>query len=288
MKEKTIDKKIMSYGSVTLILSLIAIVLRTVCLFASYDAYIGYYKEGFFPSVLKAFLFISALYFVSAYFTVKDNVCCSNGRENNVALGIAGLVAAMAFSYSFGSAMADLHTDSVWYIMVFAVISILSAAYFMLKLFNPKSNTTHALMGFAVIIYCLFVVIVTYFDIFELLNGPNKIMTHLALLSVALFMLAEIRAYADKIKKGYYVATLCTATFFSGACSVPALIFHFASEFKNSYYVFHIVIAGVFVYMLVRLISFVIASVGSDGDGSEPIAEVICETQTSPTEEETE
>ena len=93
----------------------------------------------------------------------------------------------------------------------------------------------------------------------------------MALLSIALFMLAEIRAYADKPKRGYYVATLCTATFFSGACSVPALIFYFASEFKNNYYIFHIVIAGVFLYMIVRLISFVLASAnaGADEDTSE-------------------
>jgi len=258
MTEKTIDKKIMTYGSVTLILTFIAVVLRTVCFFVSYDAYIGYFKEGFLTSVMNAFLVVSAFYFVSARFTVKDSVLCSDGRGNNVPLRIASLIFAMALAYSFGNVIFQPAAGN-WYIMALAIVSILAASYFLVRFLDAKNNTLYALLGLSVALYCVIVVIITYFDVYELLNGPNKIMLQLALLSTALFMLAEIRAHADELKKGFYVATLCAATFFSGACSLPTLIF-FSSKnnFTNSYYVFHVVIAGAFIYLLVRLITFVL------------------------------
>ena len=263
MKEKTIDKKIMTYASATLILLVIAVVLRTVCLFVSFDAYIGYYKDGFLTTVLNTFLLLSALCFVSAFFTVKQDVSCSDGREKNTALKVASLLPAVALSYNVALAVSDVRTLTV-FTAIISLAAILSIISFFAKIFDLKGNTTHALLGFAVIIYCVAAVVNSYFDAYELFNGPNKIMMHLALLSVALFMLAEIRAYADKLKKGYYVATLCAATFFCGVCAIPTLIFYISSEFTNNYLVYHWVIAGFFAYLIVRLFSFVLSSAAAD------------------------
>ena len=260
MTKKPIDKKIMTYGSVTLILSILAIALRTVCLFTSYDAYIGYYKEGFITSALNAFLVISAIYFISARFTIKNDVYTASGKEINLFLRIAGLLVAATFFYTATSILSGQFAEGAWYVTTLAVVSFIASIYFILKFLDVKLDTAHGLLGFAVIIYCILVVLVTYFDILELLNGPNKIMVHLALISIALFMLAEIRAYVGEIEKGYYVASLCASTFFTGACSIPALIFYFSRDFENSYYIFHVVIAGMFLYLLARLISFVLAS----------------------------
>ncbi len=270
MKEMTIDKKIMTYGAVTLILTLVAIILRTVCLYFSFDSYIGYYKEGFLPSVLGAFCFLSALFFLGALFVVKSDVYTSDGRESNKAIRITSVIAAVAFCYvsimgiSSDAVISRLAiSESIEQILsaLFVTATAASSVYFIMNVAQLKNKTVHAVFGFGVAIFSVITVVVTYFDLYELLNGPNKITMHMALITCALFMLAEIRAYAGEIKKGYYVFSLTAATFFTGVSGVPSFIFYVTGGNATDYTLYHVLTVGLFLYFVARLVSFILASV---------------------------
>lgn len=260
MSEKNIDKKIMTYGSATLILSLFAIVLRTVCLYTSFDAYIGYYKEGFLTTVLRAFCVASAIFFVSAFFRVKDDTPFASGREQPRILGIVGIVTCcvllLASLMSFSGSL--IVPDAKWGIVI-AVLGILGGAYFLLQAMGA-SRALYAPFGFAIIVYCVLVVFVSYFDLYELMNGPNKVTMHMSYIASTLFILAEIRASLSEIKKGFYLASLCAATFFCGVASVPVLIFYTSSGIDNRYIWAHVVLLGFFLYFVARLICVVLNS----------------------------
>ncbi len=258
-RNEYIDKKIMTYSAVSLALTFIAIVLRCICLVFFYDAGIGYYNEGILPSMLGALCFVSALFFASAIFKVGDDTKCSDGKEQGTLIKVVSCVAAIAFLpfVLFGISFENNILLSA--VTLLAVVA--SIVYFLANIFFPKAGSEpQALCGFGVVAFAIITIVVTNFDYYELLNGPNKINLHLALLSVMLFVLAEIRAFAGVMRKGYYIFTLTAATFFTGVSSFPVLIYRISTGTSISYLNYHIAVFGIFVYLVARLISFTLAS----------------------------
>jgi len=272
MKGKTIDNKIMFYGSVTLILTLIALIVRTLCLFFFFDADIEYYNEGFLPSVLSGFSLISALFFVSAFFKVKKDTVCSEGRENNLFIKCSSGVAAVLFLYAIFKTAGKVMESSGTLVLVLGTVgTVFTVFYFLCNLLGEKkiSKETQALFGFGIIVISVIVLFVSYFDVYELFNGPNKINLHMALITLMLFMINEIRAFAGEIDKGFYVFSLCAAIFFVGTSSIPMLIYYLLGSLETKYLPHNIALAGAFIYLVARLMSFVLSSRTEDGTESD-------------------
>ena len=67
------SKTIKIYAVAAVAAAIVAVLLRTVCLFYFYDMEIGYHSEGFVTSLYKVFCLLSALFFSSAVVFVKRN-----------------------------------------------------------------------------------------------------------------------------------------------------------------------------------------------------------------------
>ena len=269
MRENTIDKKIMFYGSSALLLTLIAMVIRTLCFFFAFDSEIGYYKEGFLPSLLTGFCVLSALLFISAFVKIKKDTISGTGRENNLLLKCAsGVVVALSLYSLIAYSGEILYANKGIVALLGIVGALMSVAYFAYNYLSGDNSqrATQAVFGFGVIIVAVIVVFVSYFDVYSLMNSPIKVNLHIALLSLMLFVLNEIRAFAGEINKGFYVFSLTTATFFSGVSSIPTIVYCFSKSENIKYLPHNVVLAGVFFYLVARLAAFMLASVEGESE----------------------
>ena len=252
-----VDKKNKIYASAALILTFVAIILRLVCLVGFYDGDIGYFEDAFLPKLLFVFSLIAALSFISSLFVSapKSDVKCAS--EENVFTKVASVLAALAFGAFF--AISVLSTSLVASVTVFdllsKLISLLAVVYFAINLFSPSVNRcAQTLIGFAVILWGIYVIGVTYFDIYVQLNSPDKITVHLALLCAMHFLVNEFRCFVDSPKKRMYLASACLCVFFTGIEAIPSLINGFISGFEfYNYFAYDVVIFALFIYSLARL-----------------------------------
>ena len=253
------SKTIKIYAVAAVAAAIVAVLLRTVCLFYFYDMEIGYHSEGFVTSLYKVFCLLSALFFASAVVFVKRNTATPDGKTSgfSVKLGSAAAMLAFAAYFSILVFSADMVSTSGALDLLSKITALMGIVYFAIAVFAPDTNKNiRALLGFGVIIWCIYVLGVTYFDIFVQLNSPDKVTLHLALISMMVFIVCELRCFVLEIKKGFSLFSACCATFFCSLSSVPSFLFGASIGEMNKYYTYDIVIFAVGFYALGRLISF--------------------------------
>ncbi len=261
------DNKIKIYALGTLCATVLASVLRTFCLAFFYDSLgkdVGYYTKDVLPFVFYTVCFLAVIFFVSVVFTLKKNESCYDGKENNACLKVVSGAVSVIFAVFFVLSLitAEPSTTGLAFELIFKISLLMSVVYFAMNAFGAESNKTlQTIFGFGVVIWAICVLATTYFDIFVPLNSPDKIILHLALLSLMVFFVSEFRCFLAEIKKTLYVFSLCFAVYFSGVASVPSLIKWIALGMSDYNYLYYdIVIFGLFVYVTVRLISFAFSS----------------------------
>ena len=247
------------YALSAIIATVIAVVLKTVCLFYFYDADIGYHSQGIVTSLFEVFCLLSTLFFASSIFCVKRYTPAPDGKGNNLLVKIGSAVAMLAFAAYFGAVVfsTDLVTSTTAFDLLSKITALMGIVYFAIGVFAPDTNKNiRALLGFGVIIWCIYVLGITYFDIYIQLNSPDKVMLHLALISIMVFIVCELRCYVFEIKKGFYIFSVSAATLFCALTSIPSFIYGYFIGEMNQYYIYNIVIVAVGMYSLMRLISF--------------------------------
>ena len=258
------DKKIKIYALVTFALTVLVCALRTLCLAFNYDSLgenVGYYESSAaLPVLFQVLALLSVLVFASVIFTMKNDDPCSNGKEDNLALKIvsAAVACELAAVFVISFVSEPLIIANPIFDTLIKISSLISIAYFVMNIIGRRVNSTvQSIFGFALIVWGVCVIAVTYFDIFIPLNSPDKIILHLAVLALMLFFIAEFRCLVDEMKKKLYVFSLCTAVFFSGVAAVPSLIKWFALGMNDySYLYYDAIVFVLFLYSAVRLVSF--------------------------------
>ena len=247
------------YALSAIIATVIAVVLKTVCLLCFYDADIGYHSEGIVTSLFDVFCLLLTLFFASSIFCIKRDTATPDGKGNNPIVKIGSTVAMLAFAVYFGAVVfsTDLISTTTAFDLISKLTALMGIVYFAISVFAPNTNKNiRALLGFGVIIWCIYVLGVTYFDIYIQLNSPDKVMLHLALISIMVFIVSELRCFVFEIKKGFYIFSACAATLFCALTSIPSFIYGgFMGDF-NDYYIYNTVIVAVGIYSLMRLVSF--------------------------------
>jgi hypothetical protein len=174
-----------------------------------------------------------------------------------VKIGSAVALLAFAAYFSLSVFSTDLVASSAAFDLLSKITALMGIVYFAIGVFAPDTNKNiRALLGLGVIIWCIYVLATTYFDIYVQLNSPDKVMLHLALISVMVFVVSELRCFVIEIKKGFYLFSTCAATLFCALTSIPSFLFGASIGEMNKYYIYDIVIFAVGIYSLGRLISF--------------------------------
>ena len=285
--------KVKIYAIAAIIATVIAVVLRTVCLFYFYDIDIGYHSEGAVTTVFEVFCLLAVLFFVSSAFVIKRDTPTPDGKGSGlfVKLGSAAALLAFAAYFSMSVFSTALVASSTSFDLLSKITALMSIVYFAIGVFAPNTNEKiRTLLGFGVIIWCVYALAITYFDIYVQLNSPDKIMLHLALISIMVFIVTELRCFIFQIKKGFYLFSVCASTFFCFLSFVPSFLFGSSIGEMNKYYIYDVVIFAVGIYSLGRLVSFsFVNSIEEKFSDEQPLEEYqTIEEQSYEAQEETE
>lgn len=178
-------------------LTLCATVLRSIALSTALDVNVGYFREGA-PVVTILYILegIALLAALSLPFLLKRDTLPAGHPPLSLASLIAAGIATLA-----SIVMAVLLLVSLATLSAPAILSVLcllmllaSAAYFALQfLAQTPPPKTLLLCGYGVILAAAFLLSITYFDLYTPMNAPHKLSLHMALLSVMLYMIFDLR-----------------------------------------------------------------------------------------------
>ncbi len=248
-----------------ILMTLAGIALRALNLLLYYEAEIGYYKaDAVLPAAMNIFfLAVFAVIGVCSIIIPKKPYATS-GNERNIAVVISSALCAIAFlSLSVCALLGLVQRDSaLTYILV--ITTLLAAVYFVLGALG-KNNNARAILMIAIVAALSYILAVSYFDVFVQMNSPNKTLTQLACLASMLFFVYEARAAVGEKKSKLYVFSLSCALFFSGITAFPAIAAYLSGNLGNyfiniNYILFDALLAVLFVYFAVRLITLMVTA----------------------------
>ena len=260
------SKKILKiYTIIFALLTVVCVALRFVAVSTVYDADIGYYKTGaVVPTVLHVLCFVSFALAMSIIpllpkKTLPEALPCGLGVRASAAIQLV-FALGMAAYLIYPAFTGGVKVSAVSIICVIA--ALFSTVYFALvmagKAVPEKKNS--ALFGYTVIVYVLMMLANSYFDFYTTMNSPNKLITQIALMSIMVALLFEMRAILGiSLARGYAAFTLF-AVFLSAVSSIPGVVLFLAGTFtKPMYFAVNFVIFGFFIYLAVRYVSWLCA-----------------------------
>lgn len=222
------NNNIKKYSVAAVVLSVIGIVLHTVCMFFFYDEDIGYYSKGVFSIAFIVFCVLCVAAFWGFAFFRKDA-----GKELkvvNCCTALSSLASALAMLAFFGYFYISIIDYPVYYYdggheLLSEISALVALVYFAMNLIPTSNKKIQCLCGFGIIIWNVYILAVSYFDIMVTLNSPAKIWLHLAIASAMLFFIAELRTLVSSVSRRYYLFSLYTALFINGVMSVASVVY---------------------------------------------------------------
>lgn len=180
----------------TLLLTVAAAVLRTLALARALNRESGYFMANqVLPTVLAIVLGIGIAYALLFPLLLRDRVPTVHAPRSTPSQIAAGLCAALSLVAFAGACTAKKSVPVptlLWLVGIFMLLA--AAVYFLTKTpLCPISTMGEAVLGSLTLIGIACLIAVTYFDIATPMNAPGKTHLHLALLSLMLYLLYELR-----------------------------------------------------------------------------------------------
>lgn len=268
----------------TAVLAVIACALRTAALFSAFDRDPGYFRSGaLLPILYYALAAVSLVWFASFFLRVKKEpplpeLPCPELSTfcGNAISATAFFVTGILLILSARSVSAPLAVP-----VMAAVLLLLGCAYFLLPLFGKEEGSALLLGGYALIFGSALLLSVTYFDRYTPMNAPHKLAGHLALLSLMLTVLTELRGkLGRRVPRAEAVAAMVSffLCFTSGA---SGLIAFFGGVYRDIvYFAVDLCLLAFAVRLAVRGAGALANPTPAPADGAEdPAAESTEETE---------
>lgn len=245
----------------TAALSLLGVVLRSVCMLYCFDADIGYFADGILPTLSHILYFVAILApIVCSIRTPKGQLSTEFRIANRsilaTVLGIfmAGFAVALLVNIlSEGLTVAEAGRFTPWLCLLGLAAS---TYYFSSARRDGRYPDWLSFLGYLPILWGVTAVADTYFDGFTAMNSPVKISIQLGILGFMLMVLAELRFRVGKPMPRYSVAFLSIGSFTCLVGSIPLLAAVCAgviSHVRHTLYAMVLLSAGVYgLYLLYR------------------------------------
>lgn len=248
------DNIVTVYAVGTIILTLLAMILKTAAMLCLFETDTGYYTNSFLATLLNALLFAGGVFLLSPLKTVKQDAGISDGKQAELYVRVFSIFAMIAFFLGFWFVEA---VDGDILSIIIKWSSFVSALFFAFNgLLYGKNKETQAFLGFGALAWGVCVVIDTYFDASWALNGPSKIDLHLAIVAILLFVINELRCLTGEIKKGFYLSSVTLAVFFGFSYALPSIIYRAARlTLKGSIFSWDVIVLAFSAYCAARLVS---------------------------------
>lgn len=241
----------------TALLTLVGVILRTVCMLCLYDPAIGYFARGPLPTLSNALYFVALLLPILCMMRTPKGLLPDDlvipGRTfpllvTALVLGsftVANLVAPALFagipeqfmtnsSKPVAEGLAGKLTEAS------NLLALPAAFYFLLSVRKDgRYPDWLAFLGYLPVIWGAASVADTYFDRYVAMNSPAKIALQLGFMGFMLICLAELRFRVDKALPRYSTVFLCVGSYACLVGSIPLLIAACARVFEHPRYTFY-------------------------------------------------
>ena len=193
--------KIHIYYLSAAVLTVVATVVRTLCLGRAFDAGIGYFKsDAALPVLLHVFEAVTLLCFFSLFFFIpRDTLPLPKKQPVSLSRRLVSAAVALLFALNF-VAFCRVNTGRGLPVVLFVigVLSLLGAvAFFLLPLFGVARRDLVVTFGVCAIAAVVCLAALTYFDGYTPMNAPHKTGLHLSFVPVLFYLLYTLRDATD-------------------------------------------------------------------------------------------
>ena len=240
------------YRTVSLVVTIAAMLLCTVNLLFFYEKEIGYYQAGsILPVVTNVIIVLGVLFFaLFSWFGLRKNPPTYSVRTKSTA-GTPYLIIIELLLFSASVFFVGVGSS---FDIPLALTGILGAVYFLLYDRKWGSAITHFVCGTAQIVFFALLLVNSYFDIGVQMNAPIKLAFQLGCIGGMLLMLSEIRLFCGYPSPRFSAFSNSCAALFLGVASLPTFVadaFSCLPERSNTLPEF--VFLGFFLLALARL-----------------------------------
>ena len=180
-----------AFGIGTLVLTLLAALLRSLAFATSFDRTVGYFDQNVFSTLLYIVIMLALIGVAAFALTHRRNaqdLPCPARGERSVCITICSLLIAVTLAVCAVLdllAIANDHADTLFLLRMIA--AVLAIPYFAFP-----NNRRILAFGLGAHAYCLLVVISEYFDRYVPMNSPLKLMQQFSLIVFILYLLSEM------------------------------------------------------------------------------------------------
>ena len=274
-----ISNKLKVYLYSCVILSIIAMLVSSICYITAFDTSEGYfYAKAPLPYVFIVLCVLAVVWFASSLFTVPKNEL-NGASPTTVTVNIASaplfacsatLGIIMTVSYFvlifhgqnfFTELFPSYKINHSLLLLVAGIFLLVSAAYYAVLWFNQdRHGEINALIGFSLPLGALLLIAVTYFDLHTTMNSPVKMSFQIAMIAFMIFSMYELRIALGKPKPRAYFFSAMVTVLLTGTASFPQILAFIFGKLTNTAYLLYSIFAlCVFIYVLARLCIFVSA-----------------------------
>ena len=244
---------------VTAFITLLGVILRSLCILTAFDTTVGYFDEGLTVTLTNLLPFAAvAAAAVTAALIRKDTL----PRELNTPCRLpAAYLAGLALvAFTLGVLLVCYKDRTNTFLTVPMVMGILASLYFFAT-GNRSGRYSDGLcaLGFLPVFWCVASAWETYTDQFTAMNSPIKISLQMGFLGLALILVSELRFRLGKPLPRVAAALMSIGVFFSLNGAIPVLLGTGAHVLDNElhlFYSFVLLCGGVYgAFTLAQLLS---------------------------------
>ncbi len=209
------------------LVTLIGVVLRTICMLTCFDAEIGYFEPGILPMLSRILYVIAvAVALIGACLIPKDGVLPKkliNPHRAPFALAV-GVAMALFTVILFVTSYATLFTSDGMLRTILMLFGLLGSSYFFLSVSRQGRYPDWLVaVGFLPILWAILGVAETYTDIFVPMNSPVKVSLQMGFLGFMLLMITELRFRLGRAIPRIGFILLSISVFLTLNASIPLL-----------------------------------------------------------------
>lgn len=275
--------------SLALILTTVFLILctgfYTFELLSGYSPSSGQFEKGIFSDVFLPLIYMLALVAFAMFGFLFRTSLTGRTYKNVLSVLFASGFGALVTLFWLISLLADffseLHTGPS---MIFGVLLILSAiaavAYFVLCATPTPSHTYAVVLGMGAALFMLAYAFYAYFDSTFALNSPIKLLDQISAIALAIFFLTETRFRFGAVTEAVFFPVGMAAFLLSASNGIGAIIYFLAEERPLVVDTMHdFLFLGLSLYVLARLISFLLPSLFREEATAESAGSAAFETE---------
>lgn len=237
-----------------LVLTLVGVILRTVCVLTRFDASVGYFDPGILATVSN---WIYAPAVLAAAITAYFIPVKAMSRELHTPLRLpvalllgTSLVTFTVFAFVFNYAKSSDASMHGTFLLFSPILALLASTYFFATASRSgRYSDKLAALGYIAILWCVIAIAETYTDMSVTINSPIKLGVQAGFMGFLLILLSELRFRLGKPAPRLAVAGWSLGTFLCLCGSVPVLAGFIAHILHNRLYLLYAIVllsAGVY------------------------------------------